>query len=296
VSPRDPGLLVSGSDLVYVSDYFSFVGADERGHVAFAIDTNRGRDGRAYQAEHLYVVLHDEHEGWVDVTGVGPYGNKDHELLSIPDSPFFQFVGQPATGLTITSSVNQLTLRIDPITERVARSDGETVFTLGSAAAVLTWNERAIHGRVIYEALVKNNYNLITRRSLKGLAEFQGLYLLVDSADDLYIQRQRSERAAPLLEELLGFAVLGGQPEQLHELRFEVPRHSLAFGIYRWPGAWRVSWQGSKGPASLALKRFARKTIGNWFRAGFSMGSVAGELSYNGQRLPVYGLAELLMM
>src|SRR3989441_9773047 len=49
----------STSTLIYVSDYFSFVGADQHGRVAFALDNNRGRDGEAFQAEH-FVVLHDE--------------------------------------------------------------------------------------------------------------------------------------------------------------------------------------------------------------------------------------------
>jgi hypothetical protein len=35
---------------------------DVNGHVAFALDNNRGRDGEAWQAEH-FVVLHDEGEG-----------------------------------------------------------------------------------------------------------------------------------------------------------------------------------------------------------------------------------------
>ena len=62
------------STLLYVSDYFSFVGQDSEGHVALALDNNRGRDGEAYQAEH-FVVLHDERHGWMNVTGNGPYEN-----------------------------------------------------------------------------------------------------------------------------------------------------------------------------------------------------------------------------
>ena len=31
------------SSLIYVSDYFLFVGEDDQGHVAFALDNNRGR-------------------------------------------------------------------------------------------------------------------------------------------------------------------------------------------------------------------------------------------------------------
>jgi len=123
MNTQNAGTLVSASDLVTVSDYFSFVGADEQGHVGFAIDNNRGRDGNAYQAEHFYAVLHDEHHGWMQVSGIGRYENTNHALLSIPDSSFFQFVGQPAAGLTITSPVNQLTLRLDTIPECLVLAD-----------------------------------------------------------------------------------------------------------------------------------------------------------------------------
>lgn len=283
VNSQTAATLVSGSTLVYVSDYFSFAGADAHGHVAFAIDTNRGRDGESYQAQHLYAVLHDEQRGWVDLSGVGDYENAKQELLPIPDSPFFQFAGQPATGLTIQSSVNGLTLSVEPIVERVARAGGESVFSLGSAPATLTWQGRTIRGRVIYEYLIKQNYNLITRRSFKGLAEFQGLYLLAGSDDDLYVQSQRSAGMAKLMGYLLGFAVTGGESEQLRQIRFVVPRHSPALGIYRRPKEWRVSWQGSKGPGLLELRLPTRKGIGNWFRAGFAMGIASGEMSYGGQ-------------
>src|SRR5437660_12514124 len=93
----------SSSTLMYVSDYFSFVGADQHGRVAFALDNNRGRDGEAFQAEH-FVVLHDEHNGWMDVAGNGAYDNLTKELDRIPDSPFFQFAGEPDTGRTISNT------------------------------------------------------------------------------------------------------------------------------------------------------------------------------------------------
>jgi hypothetical protein len=104
----------STSTLIYVSDYFSFVGQDSQGHVAFALDNNRGRDGEAYQAEH-FVVLHDERRGWMKVAGNGPYENGSKELKAIPDSPVFRFQGTPLTGMTITSKPNELTLRIEAI-------------------------------------------------------------------------------------------------------------------------------------------------------------------------------------
>src|SRR5207302_5101949 len=100
----------SSSTLMYVSDYFSFVGADQEGRVAFALDNNRGRDGEAFQAEH-FAMLHDEHKGWMDVVGSGPYDNLKKKLDRIPDSPSFQFAGAPEAGFTITSPPNQVTLQ-----------------------------------------------------------------------------------------------------------------------------------------------------------------------------------------
>jgi hypothetical protein len=174
--------LVAVQDLVTVSVYFSFVDLDEHRHVAFAIDTNRERDGAAFQAEHLYVVLHDEHRGWVKIAGTGRYENTRHELLPIPDSKHFQFVGHPSSGLTVASVANQLSLSIDAISPQVESTDQEMAFMMGSAAAELAWS-----GRVIYEYLVKANFNFMTRSSFKGLGEFQGLYLLADTTDDVYI-------------------------------------------------------------------------------------------------------------
>lgn len=56
MSTQDADTLVSASCLVTVSNYFSFVGADEQGHVAFALDNNRGRDGSVYQNEYLAIL------------------------------------------------------------------------------------------------------------------------------------------------------------------------------------------------------------------------------------------------
>ena len=58
----DSHLFNATSEVVYYSDYFSFIGEDEYGKVAFALDNNRGRDGDTWQAEH-FVVMHDEHRG-----------------------------------------------------------------------------------------------------------------------------------------------------------------------------------------------------------------------------------------
>jgi len=86
--------------LTYYSDYFSFIGRDDQGMVAFALDNNRGQDKDSWQAEH-FVVLHDEKTGWQPAKGSGPYENSSGQLERIPDSPFFTFEGTVSSGLII---------------------------------------------------------------------------------------------------------------------------------------------------------------------------------------------------
>lgn len=282
------------SSLLYVSDYFSFIGEDSQGHVAFALDNNRGRDGNTYQAEH-FLVLHDETRGWVDLKGNGRYENARHELTTIPNSLFFRFQGSARTGMTVVSEVNRLTLKIEPILEHTrTRHEGGMVW-MGSAAAVLTWNGRAIPGRVIYEYFMMPDFNRLTRTYWGMWSEFQGLYLQAGRSDDVYVHSQKSERVAPLIGFLAGFTVVDGTAEATKNLSVEILDRDLAWGFYRWPTAWRITWTGPQGHAALTLAQSTRRSIGNWAVGGFSMAIVQGTLEYGGTMQPVYGLAELIM-
>lgn len=285
---------ISSSTLVYVSDYFSFVGTDGQGHVAFALDNNRGRDGDAFQAEH-FAVLHAERQGWIDVAGNGRYENTKKELLTIPDSPFFHFEGTPEAGMTITSAKNQLALKVDPLPKRHRRAIANAVLWMGSAPAVLTWQGRTVPGRVIYKYLLMPDFNRLTRTYVGLWKEFQGLYLLAGGDGDLYVHSQQSERLASLAGKLIGFGVWDEQTDTLEDLDVLVLDHEFALGFYRWPTEWRIRWQGEKGPGSMTLFLSERKGIMNWVIGGFAMGIIRGEVTYNGRTWPVYGLAELLM-
>jgi len=285
---------IPASTLIYVSDYFSFVGEDGAGHVALAFDNNRGRDGDAYQAEH-FLVLHDERHGWVRLEGNDSFHNRKHELRPIPDSPFFRFHGTPRTGLTVASDVNHLRLQIDPIPERTKNRHNGALTWMGSARAVLTWNDRTIPGRVIYEYLMLPEFNRLTRTYWGMWKEFQGLYLLADRSIDIYVHSHQSDRIAPLVGKLIGFLARHDDTEPMEDLTVEVLDHELALGFYRWPTAWRMTWTSSKGPMTLTLSVSDRNGIGNWIIGGFSMGIVRGELDEAGTRRPIYGLVELIL-
>ncbi len=282
------------SSLIYVSDYVAFVGQDSQGNVAFALDNSRGRDGEAYQAQH-FLVLHDEKTGWVRLDGNNRYENAGKELKTIPDSPSFQFQGSPKTGMTIVGESNRLALKIDPISQRTSRQDHGAVMWMGSASAVLTWRDRVIPGRVVYEHLMMPDFNRLTRTYWDLWSEYQGFYLKIGTDGDVYFHRQHSKRLAPLMGVLDGWTAFSGATGSMKDLNIEVIDHGLARGFFRWPTAWRVTWTGPQGGAVLTLKQVSRTGIWSWAIGGFSMAVVEGELEYGGKKLPVSGLVELII-
>lgn len=283
-----------GATLIYISDYFSFIGQDHQGHVAFALDNSRGRDGDTYQAEHL-VLLHDDRQGWVELEGSGRYDNSGKQLKTIPQSPFFRFAGMPYTGMTIVSENNRLSLKMSPIVRRTRTRHDGAVVSMGTAQAVLAWNGRTIPGRVTYESFMMPNVNRLTHTYWDMWNEYQGFYLRMGLDGDLYFHSQKSERLSPLMGFRDGFMALHSESDVMKDMNVEVLGRELAWGFYRWPTAWRVTWIAPKGPAVVILKQLSRTSIGNWAVGGFSMAVVAGELEYEGEKRPVYGLVELIM-
>lgn len=292
--PAEARVRLADAQLAYVSDYLSFAGVDEHGRVAFALDTNRGRDGAAFQAEHLYGVLHDEHRGWLDVAGTGRYANDAGALLELPSSPAFAFHGDPWSGLTVRSPGNGLMLEAEPVVERLRRTDPTTLYAMTSAGATLRWQGRVVRGRLIHEYLVQREANLLTRRSFSGLGQMEFHYLRTQDGDDLYVQSYTGGQPMAGMERLLGFRTRSEQTEQLSDLAFTTTQHDLALGLYRWPSRWRVTLLDGRGPAELTLRTLRRTRVKSWLVAGLAMSAVAGVLhEADGRQVSVHGFGEL---
>lgn len=245
------------TSLLYVSDYFSFIGKDAHGHVAFALDNNRGKDDEAYQAEH-FVVLHNEQQGWVDMQGNGSYENRVDDLRGIPDSLDFQFLGTPETGMTIISESNALSLTISAISPAYSRTHKGGEMWVGSASGTLQWKERTLTGRVIYEYLMMPDFNRLTRTYWGLWKEFQGFYLSLDGAGDLYIHSQHSDMLAPLIGTLDGFMAQGGTSErfqilQLTPLSF---RQGLGYIDGPWGGPFVGPRHRERGVSNSSYRSF----------------------------------------
>lgn len=293
-----PGL--AEARLAYFSDYFSFVGQDARGMVAFALDTNRGQDGEEFQAEH-FAVLHAEGEGWRELAGNGPFPNSAGILEVLPDSNHFRFAGTPEAGLLIESPANDLRLRISPIPILLARQHGNDRYRMGSAPATLCWGGRIVEGRVIYEFIHFENWNRLTRTYFGFWKDFHGLYLLLrnpatGAVGDLYLHRQHSERLASLTGMVDGFAVLAGNILRLDAAVVEVTGRRPAPGFYLWPASWQGRWRGEEEGVDLEfeLQMHERETFANWIIGGFAMGIVKGSVHYRGERWQAYGLGEII--
>jgi hypothetical protein len=268
--------------LSYYSDYFSFVGADSRGRVAFALDTNRGQDGAEFQAEH-FAALHEEHGGWQDVHGSGAFPNPEGTLETIPDSAYFRFTGAPEEGMVIESPQNDLILRIQPVTIHLSRDLKRRFRRMGSAPASLEWGGRMLKGRVIYEFLHYDNWNRLTRRYWGYWRDFQGFYLVVgDTASeekgDFYLASRKARGDRSKKRVVDGFAVLDRKAIRLQDAEIAVKRRDLALGFYRWPRQWVGQWPAGENKSGIRFRfrRFDRRSFGNWVIGGFAMSIVAG--------------------
>jgi hypothetical protein len=305
VPSRDAVLGGTGTDpealeLAYASDYFSFVGRDGQGAVAFALDTNRGRDGDAWQAEH-FVVLHDAGTGWQPVAGNGAYPNPGHALTALPDSPAFTFSGTPARGLRIRAKGDGPDLAVGPETPYIERRMGLAVYRIGSAPATLRWAGREVPGRVIHEYLFLPGFNRLSRKYPGLFGGFTGIYAVVggegDGPGDLYLHHHPG--GAGFMAELAGrdagFLVLDGVGAPLAGLQVRVTGSRFAPGLYRWPERWTATFTTGEREWTLHLAAADPNRVANWVIGGFSMVIVTGTLEGGGVRLPVLGLGELIM-
>lgn len=293
-----PARCLAAENLAYYSDYFSFAGRDTKGFVTFALDNNRGVDGTDYQAEH-FGVLYDQTAGWVKLAGMGPYDNRRGVLERIPDSPAFQFEGQPEAGLTIRSKENLLTLKIDPLITHLSESGEKRIESWSSAGAELQWKGRRIRGRVICEHLVVQDWNRLTRFYFGTWNNFQGFYLALETGGpdtwrDLYLRSQGKGAR----RRTKGFVTAGDRPGEIRSSRFKASDKAFNFGFFRWPRQWRIQVQRigapDAAPGELTLRQISRQNEGNWIIGGFAMTVVQGELTSNGNTVPVVGFVELI--
>ncbi len=282
--------------LIYVSDYFAFMGRDETGRVMFALDNNRGRDEDQWQAEHLLVLLHNESQGWANLEGQGIFGNVQKQLRTLPSSPSFQFQGTPDAGLTIHSPSNQLTLTISPIPERLSRTHHLSKYWMGSASGTLEWQGRTIKGVIIYEHLRMPDFNRLKHNYPDLWTESYGMYLWIgNGSNHLYLHSQKNPtRLSPLIGDQVGFSVVEHNGEQLTNLKLKVLEKQQALGFYQWPSRLEGSWEDTRGGGSFNIQVSDITVISNFFIGGLAMGMVTGEVTLNGQRQPIYGLVEVL--
>ncbi|MFZ5877388.1 MAG: hypothetical protein ACOYXU_13420 [Nitrospirota bacterium] len=281
--------------LAYYSDYVSFIGRDSQGIVAFALDTNRGRDQDTWQADH-FVVLYDEQTGWQPIRGNGPYPNDSHQLETIPDSPHFGYRGTPQAWWHIRSPTNSLDLHAEPVQFHIDRQQGLAKYRLGSAGAALTLGNRVIEGRIIYEYLFLPGFNRLSRRYVGSLKGFHGLYLAVDGgAGDLYLHRQSGQGFSPLIGQTDGFLALAGMQGPLSALTLDLSATRPAIGFYRWPAAWQGTFTSGPSPYTFRLELSERHQVANWLVGGFAMGLVRGTLDTPDGPKQLIGLGELII-
>lgn len=279
----------------YYSDYFSFVGRDNKGLVAFAIDNNRGRYGDTYQADH-FIEYFDETDGYRRIKGDGRYQNTSRQVEQIPPSFNWRSSGTPAQGISLMSVTNALKLITRPLTPIYRNEDSTGEFWVSAAGATLITGARIIYGRVIYEFIRFNDQNRFVGIRKGRWDNFNGLYMLVDKDSDLYFHH-REGMGNPLSEPRAGFATWKG-PAKISDLEPEVTSSEKAEnGEFHWPTAWTGTFKYSDKHYRYIFHARNRDVVHNWKNGGFAMSTADGTItSIDGKESHnAIGFAELLI-
>lgn len=277
----------------YASDFVSFVGRDEQGRVAFALDTNRGRDGETFQAEH-FAVLYDERRGWIELAGNGEFANPERKLAEIASSKSYAYSGTPTAGLVIESKANELRLAVEPIARHSHRERKGATFDTGSAAAKLEWKGRTLQGRAIYEGCTLPDRNLIADPDADFFGDgWHGLYAQIDGVGDLRLHSADGD-VAKLVLPYQGFLVLDGEARATKKLAFEAVDWEQGGGFFRWPNGWNANWKDHDTNAEVSLRLADRNVVASWVVGGFAVAIAKGELTLGGKKHEVWGLAQII--
>jgi hypothetical protein len=282
--------------LQYYSDYLSFVGSDDGGSVYFALDTNRGRDGDDYVADHFVAAFVDG-KGFLELHGHGRFDNTEKRMRQIPSSYYYRFDGTPETGLTMTSPINDLSIAVEPLKRTLLLEPGDGFFWVGGAAARMTYGGRTLTGRVIYEALFFDNWNRFARKYDDMWRNFIGLYLRTDTDRDFYLHSQESPSMAKRVGGLEGLATWD-TPAPVSSIEFIVTAtEPPAEGGFLWPVAWVAQFDHGGRRYRLEAAAVEKDPLWTWGTGGFMMATVAGEIrSLDGvERMTVSGWGELLI-
>jgi hypothetical protein len=292
---RAQGAQKPASPLHYYSDYFSFVGRDGKGHVYLAHDSNRGRSGNDYQADH-WIAMYDEATGWIDVKGSQHYPNPGKVLERIPASEHFRFEGSPQAGTVMVSDSNGMRMTVGPLPATLRRENADGIFWVGGAPATLEWNGRRLEGRVVFEYLQRHNWNRFVGGFERNWRNFNGLYLMTDSGHDFYAHYHEREGGSDLTGRLVGLASWD-VPAPVGDLKFTVRETAaIPYRGYRWPVAWTVGFTHAGARHTLDLVTAERRVVADWETGGFAMSVVSGSImAAGGRRMKVAGWAELLI-
>ncbi len=287
---------LANSTLQYYSDYVSFVGHDDEGSVYFALDTNRGRDGDEYQADH-FVAAYADGEGFLELHGHGRFENRARRLEEVPSSYYYRFDGSPGSGLTVTSPINAIEVSIDPLERTLLIEPGNGYFWVGGAAARMMYGGRTLQGRVIYEALFFDHWNRFARSYDDMWKNFNGLYLRTDTDRDFYMHSQESPSMSQRVGRLAGLATWG-TAAPVSSIDFQISQtEKPAKGDFLWPVAWIVDFEHGGERYRLNASAVAKDPLWNWDTGGFMMATVKGEIRSldRNLRMSVNGWGELLI-
>ena len=289
---------IAEAEVAMFSDYYSFVGRDERGWVAFAIDNNRQRAVDYYEADHA-TFMYDGETGFVDIAGYGKYDTADHTLLHVPDSASFTFE-RDQTQTVMQSMTEDLILSFGELDAHFHDSRPEASILMGIAPATLSWRGRELTGDIIGERLGFKNFDrrkmgpMLAKQTLSSRS-FQGLYLTTEHGEIIYLRASTMQLGLIDGPSAIGFGRHDDYSGMLNSVTVTADRWQPGPGLFSLPSSWTATWWTDR-EYKLTLSTIDTKVYSNWGLGAFAMSFAEGTITNpDGSRAKVAGFAELII-
>lgn len=274
------------------SEYFSFHGADDSGKVYFAIDNNRFKKRKNIKGNN-FLYFHID-GAWKKLKGHKNFKTKDADIKKCVDSEDFKFIYEGEKLTSIVSLTNELRIDFESALNHTGDyGEGEISFDMFAANATLTYKGRSFKGNIISERLIDREglktFSNVTKVIFKGF-KYDGYYLNVIGLGDLYIHLVSPEKSINVFtDNVYNLNTKAGAIDfDFEQANYKVTK-SKRIGFKKLP----LEIEIDLGESQLKLTTSHFKKYRNLLFFAFGMGVVQGELIYQGQTYPVYGISEL---
>lgn len=276
------------------TDYLVFVGQDQAGKVAFAMENTRSKgDGLDWIQASQVAWMYDEHKGWIDLEGRYGKAFQGGNGRKIGGEWEYQMANGFQANRTIQSDENgiHLKLKANQILFQTKTNDGQMVTAIGEGE--LVWKGRRLKGKVFMrdDIFLGNSASGMYFKQIKGIRN-EALHLSLGAHGFLSAYRTDHKFEVPIG----GSHGISFQVDSIHGHTELIQLEATAYkrlGFYEYPTEWQATFSIEGKQAMFKVVAMDEVTSENMLLAGTRQSWLRGFLSFDGNTFPICGFAEV---